>query len=143
MAQRVLLCLRPDRSMDTETTHSFDSGPLGYQCRFLQQAMAEHKSYQDPSLSLSDFAKLVNLSQRTITDAINTCLGQNFHTFVNSYRIEAVKEALDNPDNHDKTILEIALAQGFNSKSTFNSVFKTIVGVTPSQYRSGLEKHYR
>lgn len=42
------------------------------------------------------------------------------------------------PENREKTILEIAYAQGFNSKSTFNDVFRQNVGMTPSRFRDGL-----
>jgi AraC-like DNA-binding protein len=34
-------------------------------------------------------------------------------------------------------ILGIAFASGFNSKTTFNTTFKRIVGISPSQYSKG------
>ena len=58
------------------------------------------------------------------------------------FLIDAVKEALNDPANRYKTILEIAFAQGFNSKTTFNDVFKQFVGTTPSAFMTGsLEKN--
>ncbi|MGC9366431.1 MAG: helix-turn-helix domain-containing protein [bacterium] len=66
---------------------------------------------------------------------INESLQQNFFNFVNSYRIEEVKKMLVDEVNSDRTILEIMYECGFNSKSSFNSVFKKQTGLTPSQYR--------
>jgi AraC-like DNA-binding protein len=71
-----------------------------------------------------------------ITDAVNTCLGQNFHTFINSHRVEAVKTEMKHQKNHGKTILEICFDQGFNSKSAFNRSFKKHTGMTPSEYKN-------
>ncbi len=116
------------------------SDPVVHQknCLKLQDAMEFKNAYVNPRLTLTSFARDVGLSQRAVTDAIGICLGQNFRAFVNSYRIEAVKQALNDPSNSHKTILEIAFALGFNSKSTFNDVFKQMVGTTPSEYRGRL-----
>lgn len=66
---------------------------------------------------------------------VNTYLGQNFYNFINKYRIEEVKKKLSEDNSKENNILTIALETGFNSKSTFNTVFKKIEGVTPSEYR--------
>jgi AraC-like DNA-binding protein len=117
-----------------------DEQQLTDQCRILQKYMINQKAYQNPSLSLAGLAKEVRMPKRTITDALNTCLGQNFKNFVNSYRIEAVKQAFGDPAFGHNTILEIAFAMGFNSKSAFNDVFKSMVGTTPSDYRDRLTR---
>ncbi|MGD9364890.1 MAG: helix-turn-helix domain-containing protein, partial [Desulfobacteraceae bacterium] len=140
LAEQVLAHVRPDPSASTPEE---DPGAVGTQlrrkqCRILQEHMTTRKAYRNQSLSLAGLAKEVGMPQRVVTDAINTCLGQNFKTFVNSYRIEAVKQALGDPVNKDKTILEIAYAQGFNAKSTFNEVFKESIGTTPSKFRADL-----
>ena len=104
-------------------------------CRRLKAHMAEKRVYRDPKLDLKQLAGDLDMSRRTITSALNTCLGQNVNAFINSYRIEAVKQALGDPENKDKTILELAYAQGFNAKSTFNEAFRNQTGMTPSDYR--------
>jgi len=53
---------------------------------------------------------------------------------VNDYRIEEVKIKLANFKNQSFTILALAFDSGFNSKSSFNNIFKKSTGVTPSQY---------
>jgi AraC-like DNA-binding protein len=117
-----------------------DGQKLREQFKILQEYMQDQRAFRKTTLSLADLADAVGMSQRAATRAINYCLGQNFHTFVNSYRVEAVKQALAGGAHKDKTILEIAYSQGFSSKSTFNDVFKKMVGTTPSEFRDGLGK---
>lgn len=142
LAGQILAYVRPNATVSTtvEDKHAAEAQQLRAQCRALQEYMTTRKVYRDPSLSLARLAKAIGMPQRVITDAINTCLGQNFKTFVNSYRIEAVKRALSDPAYQGHTIIDIAYAQGFNSKSTFNSAFKESVGTTPSKYRARLSE---
>ena len=141
-AEQILAYLGPNPAAVAldEDSNPADEQQLRDHCQILQAHMINQKAYQNPSLSLAGLAKEVKMPQRTITDALNSCLGQNFKYFVNSYRIEAVKQALADPALSHKTILDIAYALGFNSKSTFNGVFKNMVGTTPSNYRDALTR---
>lgn len=121
---------------DLAINHKSDPAVHRKDCARLQDVMERNKAYANPKLSLASFSRQAGMSPRAVTEAINICLGQNFRTFVNSYRIEAVKQALSNPASNHKTILEIALTLGFNSKSTFNDTFKQMVGMTPSDFRA-------
>ena len=67
--------------------------------------------------------------------ALNQQLGQNFFEFVNGFRIAAAERCLADPGDQ-RSILDIALACGFGSKSTFNAVFKRMTGLTPTAFRS-------
>ncbi|MCP4022331.1 MAG: helix-turn-helix domain-containing protein [Desulfobacteraceae bacterium] len=104
-------------------------------CQKLQDHMRRNESYRDPDLNIASLASVLGISKRLITDALNTCLGQNFNTFINSYRIEAVKKGMENLNVSAKTILEISFEQGFSSKTTFNRAFKAQTGMTPSEYK--------
>ena len=55
---------------------------------------------------------------------------------MNSYRIEEAKRVLADPTQKQKTMIEISGDCGFNSKATYNTFFKKLVGCTPTQYRS-------
>lgn len=95
--------------------------------------LEETQAYLDPELDLKSLSESVDISPHRISMLINIYLKQNFYTFINNYRIEEVKKRL--AYNHrEMSILTIALECGFNSKSTFNSVFKRYVGLTPSEY---------
>lgn len=92
--------------------------------------------YRNPELSLSDLSVSAAISERVISNAINQELGKNFFQFINEYRVEEVKELLKDPNNDHLKILSLAFDAGFNSKASFNRVFKSYTGQTPNQYKS-------
>ena len=100
--------------------------------------METHKPYLNPSLSLKSLADELSISREHLSLTINNLFKQNFYHFINSYRIEACKKELLKKENGRKTVLNIALESGFYSKNTFNSAFKKITGMTPTEYK----KHY-
>ena len=100
----------------------------------IKQYMGNEKPYLSPSLTLNELAQRLSLPPHCISQVINRCLNQNFYIFVNSYRIEESKRMLEETTERKKTVLEILYETGFNSKSTFNHVFKKQTGMTPTQY---------
>ena len=101
--------------------------------------MENEKPYLRNDLSLAELAGLINISTHNLTEVINTFADTSFYDFVNSYRVENVKKAIKDPEFQNYTLLGIGLESGFNSKSSFNSVFKKHTGLTPSQYKKSLE----
>ncbi|KFC19275.1 helix-turn-helix domain-containing protein [Chryseobacterium sp. FH1] len=101
--------------------------------------MTKEKPYLDESLSLTKLSSLINISTNQLSQIINQTLNTNFYQFVNSYRVEEVKEKLKEPKYSHYSILGVAYECGFNTKSTFNKIFKEQTGMTPSEYR-GLNK---
>ena len=101
----------------------------------IQEYMENKKPYLNPTLSLPDLAKQVNISPFVLSQILNQVLNQNFYDFVNNYRIEESKRLLANPKENGKTILEILYMCGFNSKSVFNSFFRKNTGMTPTEFR--------
>ncbi len=99
----------------------------------LQRAMDEEQLFADPSLSLRDLSDRVGVSENYISQTLNDQLGRNFFDFVNAARIEAAKRLLR---EEEKTVLDVALAVGFNSRSTFNAAFRKHAGSTPSRFRT-------
>ena len=94
------------------------------------------KLYQNPNLTLSDVAGLLNTNRNIISKAINQVFDMNFNDFVNQKRAEAVIEMLQDGQHTSQTLLSIALDCGFNSKTTFNRAFKKHTNLTPKQYIS-------
>jgi len=96
--------------------------------------MDNERPYLNGKLSLKEVAEYLNISVNHLSQVINEQLGKNFFDFVNGYRVEEVKRRFADSDNEQYTLLALAYDSGFNSKSSFNSIFKKITGLTPSQY---------
>ena len=90
--------------------------------------------YLNPDLNMQMLSDKLKLPKHHVTEAINGYFGKNFFQFVNEYRIEAVKQLLTKNKN-PYSIEAIGYECGFNSKSTFFSVFKKFTGLTPEQYK--------
>lgn len=101
----------------------------------LQKLMEEKKPFLNSNLTLNQLAKMLTISPHNLSEVINTQLNQNFFDFVNQYRIEKVKGDLANAEKQNLTLLAIGLDAGFNSKSSFNAIFKKYTGKTPSEFQ--------
>ncbi len=102
----------------------------------LQQVMDKEKLFLDPNLTLPFLAKKLLVSVHHLSQVINEKMDQNFFEFVNNYRVEEAKQLLLDPGRKHLNISAIGFEAGFNSNSSFNSVFKKLTGMTPSQFRN-------
>lgn len=98
--------------------------------------VSQHKPYLDSEINIRQLSEMTTIPSHQLSMLLSIYLNQNFYTFINKYRIEEAKQLLSAPDSKDKTILAVAFDSGFNSKSTFNTVFKKFEGITPSEFRS-------
>ncbi len=100
----------------------------------IQQTIQEQKLYLDAELTIFKLASACQLPTKLVSFTINQGAGKTFLAFVNTYRIEEVCRRLAAGDQKQLTLLAIALESGFNSKSTFNRVFREHKGMSPSEY---------
>ena len=105
-----------------------------------QEYVEARKAYLNPQLSMDMLSAEIRIPKYQITEVLNMVIGQNFFRFINSYRIEAVKQMLADPKNHF-SIEAIGFECGFASKTAFYSVFKNFTGLTPLAYRESLRKN--
>jgi AraC-like DNA-binding protein len=94
------------------------------------------KVYRMDNISVQSLSKKLSVPPYQLSWVINKKMNVTFSELVNTYRIEEVKKRLTSPQDEDKTILDIAFDSGFNTKTSFNRVFKKITKLTPSQYRN-------
>jgi len=99
----------------------------------LQQEMETNAHFLRMDLNLGELAGLMAVTSRELSEAMNGEGGVSFYDFVSHYRVEAAEHLLLKQPH--EPILDIAYQSGFNSKSTFNKVFKTTTGQTPSEFR--------
>ena len=97
--------------------------------------MEKEKLYTETELTLKQLAEKLRFPTYQVSQAINEGLGKNFYELVNSHRVEEAKRLLADPRTENFTILSVGFEAGFNSKTTFNTVFKKFTGVTPTEYR--------
>ena len=93
-----------------------------------------HGNSGNPGIDLGNAAEAAALSKFYFARFFKEQTGQTFHTYLSQVRISRVKEYLS---ESDLPVTEIAYLCGFSSLKTFNRLFKTYTGVSPSTYRSG------
>ncbi|HPG32248.1 MAG TPA: AraC family transcriptional regulator [Lentimicrobium sp.] len=100
----------------------------------LEALMFEEKIFVNDSLSVEDVANRLGTNSKYVSQVINEQYGKNFYNYINSYRVEEAQKLLLSGGMEKYTILGIAQMVGFGSKSSFNSSFKRITGLTPSEF---------
>lgn len=101
----------------------------------LEKILISEKCFLDPALSLESLSEEMGLSKSHLSRLINAELGMGFNDYLNSLRVEEAKHHLCNPDFEHYTLVAIGLEAGFNSKTTFNTAFKKLTSMTPSEFR--------
>ncbi|KAA3436610.1 helix-turn-helix domain-containing protein [Rufibacter hautae] len=96
--------------------------------------METEKPYLSPTLTIQELADKLGVSKHHLSQIINNRLGKNFYDFINQYRVAEAQLLLVDPKFRHFTNLAVAEEAGFNSKATFNAVFKKQTGKTPSEY---------
>ncbi len=105
------------------------------QIQALTLLMENEKPYLQPALTLEKLASQLQMPTRSLSNMINRQFSCNFFEFINAYRIDEAKRLLSEPGSVQKNMLDIMYEVGFNSKATFNTLFKKKLGMTPSEYR--------
>ena len=100
----------------------------------LLQYMDSNKPYLKSDLKISELADSLAVPYYQLSQLINDEFLVNFYDFINKYRVEEAKKLLME-DNRNYKILAIAYEVGFNSKATFNRVFKKFTDLTPSEFK--------
>lgn len=101
----------------------------------LYDLVVENELYKNPELRITDLALMLATNRTYVSRIVNEEMKTNFCDWVNSFRIEYVKETMEDPDFNHLSLLEIAEMSGFSSLSAFYRVFKEKEGVTPGKYR--------
>jgi putative transcriptional regulator, araC family len=102
----------------------------------LLQLMQTEKPYLEPKLSLAQLAEILGVLPNHLSQIINQYEAKNFYDFVNSYRVEEFIALAKKDTDKNFNLLGLAFEASFNSKSSFNQVFKKFKGKTPSEFLS-------
>ncbi len=104
----------------------------------LDQLMARDKFYLNTEFNQTQLAGHLQLSRHQLSELLTLHPAGNFYELVNQLRVKAVVNEIKNRPIGDY-LTNIAYDCGFNSKSSFNQVFKKYMHQTPSQFRKTME----
>lgn len=96
------------------------------------------KIYLQPDLTVDELAEKAGAAPKKVSQVINESFGQTFFDLINSNRIEEAKRIMRDSTDPKLTVLEVMYRSGFNSKSSFNSIFRRKTGLTPGEFKKGL-----
>ena len=91
----------------------------------------------DQDLTLAQLARRVGTNASALSAALNAQEDENFTSFINGFRVEAVCEKLYEAAHQGgpvPNLLDLALDCGFGSKATFNRAFKRHTGQSPREW---------
>ncbi len=101
----------------------------------LNELMQDQELYLDSDLNLVKLAKQLQITSHQLSYIINRGYNENFFQFVNRFRVEKAKKMLTDSRNDKLSILGVAFESGFSSKTAFNTTFKKMTDLTPSEYK--------
>ncbi len=89
----------------------------------------------NPEASLKELASTIKSSTHAVSQVINEEKGESFFELLAYHRIQEAKKLFRKPEYEHYKIEQIAEEVGYLSKSAFNTSFKKITGLTPSEFR--------
>ncbi|MBN1338237.1 MAG: AraC family transcriptional regulator [Bacteroidales bacterium] len=101
----------------------------------LAKFLAEEKPYLWSDITLDEFSKKLNTNRTYLSNLINERYNMSFYDLIFEYRIRTAIEYLNDPQHKRLSIEGIGELTGFKSSSTFFKKFKSVVGMTPNQFR--------
>jgi AraC-like DNA-binding protein len=101
----------------------------------LERIIEIQKPYLIEDLTLKDLAELLQITDKKMSALLNQHLNISFYDYINNFRVKEVKKRMSNLAFEKYTLLAIALECGFNSKASFNRVFKKMTKISPSEYK--------
>ena len=104
------------------------------EAEMLLEYLNDEKPFLKNDLSLQDMSEAVGIGKRRITDILKNELDTSFYDIINKYRMEEALRLITEGVHKETPLNYLAEKAGFNSKSTFNRMFKKHTGQTPSEY---------
>ncbi|HYK44784.1 MAG TPA: helix-turn-helix transcriptional regulator [Parafilimonas sp.] len=123
----------------------YNSGLKGEEVERISAALAKNmdidKVYLDAELTIEKLSGIISCLKHNLSQVLNQQYHVSFNEFINQKRVAEARKYLSDPNRNHLKIASIAYDCGFNSLSSFNSVFKKLEGSTPSQFRFNSQQH--
>ena len=95
--------------------------------------MEQEQLYLDSGLNLANLASRLNTNRNAVSACINSNQGCSFSQFIGTYRVEHAKKLMRQLPEMKMT--EVWMSSGFTTESSFFRTFKTVTGMTPSEWK--------
>lgn len=102
---------------------------------YIKESIAYLHKHYDQMITLDAICDHLNINKSYFCTIFKSDTGMTFSNFLNRIRIEKSKQYLK---NSQYSILEVALAVGFNNHNYYSSIFKKFNGTTPLEYRQSI-----
>jgi len=106
----------------------------------IEKALSSELIFTDPLLTVRSLAKHLKKPPYLISMAVNSYFKKSFPELLNELRIKKAGQLLMDQNKQHYSIEAIAYESGFNSLSSFYSVFKKVTNKTPLEYRKYYSK---
>ncbi len=101
----------------------------------LENVITTQKPFLNPKVRMPELAKSLDIPRHIFSNLINEHYQMNFFHFINQYRVEYAQNLLSNKEYEHYTLEAIGELSGFNSRSTFNRIFKNVTGKSPKEFQ--------
>lgn len=125
------LCYKLQEAIDAFTDCMFEHVPTKNSEVIKKAVQYISKNYAN-NLTLELVANQVHLNPTYFSTLFKQSTGSSFKEYLNMVRVEESKRLLSNTDY---SLIDIAVATGFEDQSYFTKVFKKYTGLTPKQFR--------
>ena len=106
----------------------------------LEVLMQNKHAYLDSNLSRETIANQIGISPGYLSKIVKGTTNNNFSEYVNSYRVDAIKKMIKNPEFNKYSLLAIGYESGFTSKTGYYNAFKKHTGMTPNTYKTKINR---
>jgi AraC-like DNA-binding protein len=91
-----------------------------------------NKNYHEP-ISLDYISKVLDINKCYFCSLFKNETGKTYSQYLNELRIEKSKELIK---KENLSLLDVALAVGFNNQNYFNMIFKKLSNMTPLEFKN-------
>ncbi len=106
----------------------------------IKKIVEEDQYFKNVDFTISELSNILKINNLYLSKSIKAKGYSNFNHYLNTCRIENVKQLIQENDINKITLMYIYTASGFSNQSTFNRVFKQIESITPSEYINSQSK---
>jgi two-component system, response regulator YesN len=89
------------------------------------------QNYYDQEITLAEIAESLYVNRNYLSQLYKKVTGETFVTYLNKFRIEKAKQLLR---EQQYMVYEVSEMVGYQNPTYFSQVFKSITGVSPSEY---------